>query len=109
MSFESGIGTFNRGPTSLQDTGSGARGAGVCEIDHAMPANAATAMPSLSKVNQRGASALVSTIGSVTHAVHYLGNKLAATPLSLSNNTTKNDNSHWVHNQCIKMRADAGK
>ena len=41
-------------------------------------------MPSLSKVKQRGASALVSTIDSVTYAVHYLGNKLAATPLSLS-------------------------
>ena len=65
-SFEPDTGAFNGGPTSLQDTGSGARGAGACEIDHAIPANAATAKPSLSKVSQRGAASLVSTIDSVT-------------------------------------------
>jgi hypothetical protein len=31
-----------------------ARGAGMCDIACAMPANVATAMPSLSKVSQRG-------------------------------------------------------
>lgn len=44
----------NGSPTSLQDTGSGARWAGMCDIACAMPANVATAMPSLSKVSQPG-------------------------------------------------------
>jgi hypothetical protein len=35
-----------------------------------MPENATPAMPSLSKVSQRGASSLVSTVDSVTHALH---------------------------------------
>ena len=41
-------------PTSLQDTGSGARWAGMCDIDQAVPANTAVANPNLSKVSQPG-------------------------------------------------------
>jgi hypothetical protein len=41
-------------------------------------------MPSLSKVSQRGASSLVSTTDSVTHALHYLPNKVADTALTLN-------------------------
>jgi hypothetical protein len=59
----------NGSPTSLQDSGSGDRGPGMCDMDQATAASKATAIPSLSKVSQRGAASLVSRIVSVTYAL----------------------------------------